>query len=80
MGWGTYGSRTTPVAGSAIAVACDRVLEKAKKIAAHVLEASPADVDFESGSFRVKGVPDKTIRFQDVTLQAYLAWDLPEGV
>ena len=80
MGWGTYGSRTTPVAGSAIAIACDRVLEKAKKIASHALEASEADLEFEGGAFRVKGVPDKKISFQDVTLKAYLAWDLPEGV
>jgi carbon-monoxide dehydrogenase large subunit len=80
MGWGTYGSRTTPVAGSAIAIACDRVLEKAKKIASHALEASEADLEFEGGAFQVKGVPDKKISFQDVTLKAYLAWDLPEGV
>lgn len=80
MGWGTYGSRTTPVAGSAIAIACDRILEKAKKIASHALEASEADLEFEGGAFRVKGVPDKKISFQDITLKAYLAWDLPEGV
>ncbi|PRX40329.1 carbon-monoxide dehydrogenase large subunit [Planifilum fimeticola] len=80
MGWGTYGSRTTPVAGSAIAIACDRVLEKAKKIASHALEASEADLEFEGGAFQVKGVPDRKISFQDVTLKAYLAWDLPEGV
>lgn len=80
MGWGTYGSRTTPVAGSAIAIACDRILEKAKKIASHALEASADDLDFVEGAFTVKGVPDKKISFQDVTLQAYLAWNLPEGV
>lgn len=80
MGWGTYGSRTTPVAGSAIAIACDRILEKAKKIASHALEASEADLEFADGAFRVKGVPDKKISFQDITLKAYLAWDLPEGV
>jgi carbon-monoxide dehydrogenase large subunit len=80
MGWGTYGSRTTPVGGTAIAIACDRVLEKAKKIAAHALEVSEADLDFEDGTFQVKGVPDKKITFQEVTLQAYLAWNLPEGV
>jgi carbon-monoxide dehydrogenase large subunit len=56
------------------------VLEKAKKIAAHALEVSEADLDFEDGTFQVKGVPDKKITFQEVTLQAYLAWNLPEGV
>lgn len=80
MGWGTYGSRTTPVGGTAIAIACDRVLEKAKKIAAHALEVSEEDLDFEDGTFQVKGVPDKKMTFQEVTLQAYLAWNLPEGV
>ncbi|SEN76238.1 xanthine dehydrogenase family protein molybdopterin-binding subunit [Lihuaxuella thermophila] len=80
MGWGTYGSRTTPVGGSAIAIACDRVLEKAKKIAAHALEVSESDLDFEDGAFQVQGVPGKKITFQEVTLQAYLAWNLPEGV
>lgn len=80
MGWGTYGSRTTPVGGSALAVAADRVIEKAKKIAAHMLEAAPEDIEFTEGQFRVKGMPSKTASFQDVTLQAYLAWNLPAGV
>lgn len=80
MGWGTYGSRTTPVGGAAIANAADKVLTKAKKIAAHMLEASEEDIDFAEGSFKVKGVPEKTVSFADVTLQAYVAWDLPEGM
>lgn len=80
MGWGTYGSRTTPVGGNAIAIASDRVIEKAKKIAAHAMEVSEEDLEFQEGSFRVKGAADKTMSFADVTLQAYLAWDLPEGV
>ncbi|HEU5140753.1 MAG TPA: molybdopterin cofactor-binding domain-containing protein [Bacillales bacterium] len=80
MGWGTYGSRTTPVGGTAIGIAADRVIDKAKKIAAHVLEVSGEDLEFEDGAFQVKGVPDKSVSFADVTLQAYLAWDLPEGV
>jgi len=80
MGWGTYGSRTTPVGGAAIANAADRVLKKAKTIAAHMLEASEEDIDFADGSFNVKGVPDHSVSFADVTLQAYLAWDLPEGI
>ncbi|WDL97141.1 xanthine dehydrogenase family protein molybdopterin-binding subunit [Alicyclobacillus sp. ALC3] len=80
MGWGTYGSRTTPVGGSALAVATERVIEKAKKIAAHMLEAAPEDVEFVAGSFQVKGIPTKSMSFHDVTLQAYLAWNLPAGV
>lgn len=80
MGWGTYGSRTTPVGGSALAVATDRVIEKAKKIAAHMLEISEADVVFEDGNFHAKGAPSRQTSFHDVTLQAYLAWNLPAGV
>ncbi|MBE3551944.1 MAG: molybdopterin-dependent oxidoreductase [Kyrpidia tusciae] len=80
MGWGTYGSRTTPVGGSAIAVAADRVLEKARKIAAHMLEVSEEDVEFADGTFQVKGVPSRQAKFQDVVLQAHLAWNLPPGV
>jgi carbon-monoxide dehydrogenase large subunit len=80
MGWGTYGSRTTPVGGSAIAVATDRVIEKAKKVAAHMLEVSEEDIQFQDGRFQVKGVPDRGASFQEVTLQAYLAWNLPPGV
>src|SRR5699024_11336640 len=65
---------------AAIANAADRVLKKAKTIAAHMLEASEEDIDFADGSFNVKGVPDHSVSFADVTLQAYLAWDLPEGI
>ena len=80
MGWGTYGSRTTPVGGSAIAVAADRVIEKAKKIAAYMLEVDEEDVQFSDGLFSPKGVPSRSASFHDVTLQAYLAWNLPKGV
>lgn len=80
MGWGTYGSRSTPVGGSAIALATERVIEKAKKIAAHMLEVGEADVEFEEGQFRVKGAPSRQVSLGDVTLQAYLAWNLPPGV
>ncbi|KPV40763.1 xanthine dehydrogenase family protein molybdopterin-binding subunit [Alicyclobacillus ferrooxydans] len=80
MGWGTYGSRTTPVGGNAIAVAVDKVLEKAKKIAAHMLEVSEEDVRFEDGKYSVEGAPTRSVTIQEVTLQAYLAWNLPQGV
>ncbi|KYP80593.1 xanthine dehydrogenase family protein molybdopterin-binding subunit [Ferroacidibacillus organovorans] len=80
MGWGTYGSRTTPVGGNALAVATDRVIEKASKIAAHMLEASEEDVAFSDGKFSIKGSTARSVTFQEVTLQAYLAWNLPKGV
>ncbi|QQE76861.1 xanthine dehydrogenase family protein molybdopterin-binding subunit [Alicyclobacillus sp. SO9] len=80
MGWGTYGSRTTPVGGNAMALAVDKVIEKAKKIAAHLLEVSQDDVNFSDGIFSVEGAPSRSTTIQDVTLQAYLAWNLPPGV
>ncbi|MCL6636427.1 MAG: molybdopterin-dependent oxidoreductase [Alicyclobacillus sp.] len=80
MGWGTYGSRTTPVGGSALAVAADRVVEKARAIAAHMLEAAAEDIEFAEGQFTVKGAPGRKASFQEVALQAYLAWNLPAGM
>ncbi|HYM70568.1 MAG TPA: xanthine dehydrogenase family protein molybdopterin-binding subunit [bacterium] len=80
MGWGTYGSRTTVVGGAAIVVAARRVKEKAGKIAAHMLEASEADITFDQGRFSVRGSPDRSKTIQEVTLAAYLAWSLPAGV
>ncbi|HKX19258.1 MAG TPA: xanthine dehydrogenase family protein molybdopterin-binding subunit [bacterium] len=80
MGWGTYGSRSTVVGGAAIAVASQRVRDKAAKIAAHMLEAAESDLTFERGRFSVRGTPDRSKTIQEVTLQAYLAWSLPAGV
>lgn len=80
MGWGTYGSRTTAVGGGAIARATDRVIEKARQIAAHMLEVSPEDTVFEDGAFHPEGVADRRVTFGEVTLQAYLAWNLPKDV
>ncbi len=80
MGWGTYGSRTTVVGGAACALAARKVVDKARKIAAHLLEAAEADVLFEGGKFFVKGSPERAKTFQEVTLQAYLAWNLPSGL
>jgi carbon-monoxide dehydrogenase large subunit len=80
MGWGTYGSRTTAVGGSAVALAARKVREKARKIAAHMLEASEEDIVFEQGRFYVRGAPDRAKTIQDVALAAFLAWDLPPGV
>ncbi len=80
MGWGTYGSRTTAVGGAALAVAVRKIRDKAKVLAAHLLEASVDDMDYEDGKFFVKGSPDKAKTIQDIALMANVAWDLPEGM
>ncbi len=80
MGWGTYGSRTTAVGGAALAVAVRKIRDKAKVLAAHLLEASVEDMEYEDGKFFVKGSPDKAKTIQDVALMANVAWDLPEGM
>jgi aerobic carbon-monoxide dehydrogenase large subunit len=79
FGWGTYGSRSTAVGGSAIVYAARNLVEKAKRFAAHMLESSPEDIDFNDGIFSVKGSPERSKSIQDVALAAHLAWDLPEG-
>ncbi len=80
MGWGTYGSRTTAVGGAALALAVRKIRDKAKVLAAHLLEASVEDMDYEDGKFFVKGSPDKAKTIQDVALMANVAWNLPEGM
>ena len=79
QGWGTYGSRTTAVCGSAVKVAAQRVKEKAKKIAAHLLEASEADLEWKDGRFVVRGSPDKGKSFGELALMANVAWNMPAG-
>jgi carbon-monoxide dehydrogenase large subunit len=64
----------------AIALACDKVIAKAREIAAHQLEANPDDLEFEAGSFTVKGSPDKTMPIQAVAFGAFTAHDLPDGM
>jgi carbon-monoxide dehydrogenase large subunit len=80
QGWGTYGSRTTAVCGSAVKVAAERVKEKAKKIAAHLMEANEADIEWRDGKFGVRGSPDQAKSFAEVALMANLAWNMPPGV
>ena len=80
MGWGTYGSRTTPVTGAALAKAARKLKDKAKTLAAHLMEAAVEDIEYADGKFSVKGSPDKFQTIQDVTLMATLAWNLPEGM
>src|SRR6266542_1830993 len=80
QGWGTYGSRTTAVCGSAVKVAAQRVKEKAKKIAAHLMEANEADLEWKDNQFAVKGSPGSGKAFGDVALMANLGWNMPQGV
>ncbi len=80
FGMDTYGSRSLSVGGVAIHLACERLLEKARRIAAHQLEVDEDDLEFEGGSFRVTGAPEKEVSIQDVGTAAWLAHDLPEGV
>ena len=80
MGWGTYGSRTTAVGGAALALTARKIREKAKVIAAHLLEAAVEDMDYEDGRFFVKGAPDQHKTIGDVALMANVAWNLPKGV
>jgi aerobic carbon-monoxide dehydrogenase large subunit len=77
-GLGTYASRSTPVAGAATAVVAREVAEKAKKIAAHLLEAADEDIELEVGKFFVKGSPDRSVTIQEVALAAYT--NHPEGM
>ena len=80
QGMGTYGSRSAAVGGSALATSSQKVVEKAKRIAAHHLEASEEDVEFENGEFSVTGAPERSMHIQDVAAQSYLAHDMPEGL
>jgi carbon-monoxide dehydrogenase large subunit len=70
-GLGTYASRSTPVAGGAIALAARRVREKAKKIAAHLMEAAEDDVEWVDYKFQLKGVPGKVVTMKEIAFAAY---------
>jgi aerobic carbon-monoxide dehydrogenase large subunit len=80
MGWGTYGSRSTPVGSGALMGAITKIKDKSKIITAHLLEASPDDIEYADGKFFVRGSPDKFKTIQDVALMANVAWNMPKGV
>ena len=80
QGWGTYGSRTTAVGGVAVALAARKIRDKGKALAAHLLEAAEADIEYEDGKFFVRGSPDQSKTIQDIALMANLAYDMPEGM
>lgn len=79
-GRGTYGSRTTAVGGSAVFEATQRLKEKMKQIASHMLEASASDVTLEDGKFSVAGSPQKAVSFSDVALAANFSNTLAPGI
>jgi aerobic carbon-monoxide dehydrogenase large subunit len=76
MGMGTYGSRSLAVGGSAMVKALDKIVAKAKKIAAHLMEAAEADIELEGGKFRVRGT-DKEKAWGEITLAAYVPHNYP---
>jgi carbon-monoxide dehydrogenase large subunit len=79
FGMGTYGSRSIAVGGSAIYKAMDKIIAKGKKIAAHLMEASPDDVEFDKGVFTVAGT-DKSKTLGEVALTAYVPHTYPAGL
>ena len=80
FGYGTYGSRSAAVGGMAAHLAAEKIVEKGRKLAAHMLEASPADIEFVDGRYTVKGSPDKARTIQEVALAASVGYDLPAGM
>jgi carbon-monoxide dehydrogenase large subunit len=79
-GWGTYGSRSLAVGGTAVYKSAQKLVEKGKKIAAHLLEANEADIEYQGGKFSVKGSPDRAKAFGEVVLMAHLAHNYPEDL
>src|SRR5712691_1085244 len=77
-GLGTYASRSTPVAGAATAMVSRKLREKARKLAAHLLEAAEEDLEWETGRFFVKGSPEKAKTIQEIAFAAYT--NIPEGM
>jgi carbon-monoxide dehydrogenase large subunit len=77
-GLGTYASRSTPVAGAATAVIARKLRDKARLLAAHLLEVSEEDLEWETDHFSVKGAPDKKVTIQDTAFAAYT--NMPEGM
>ncbi len=76
FGMGTYGSRSLAVGGPAILKACNKIIDKAKKIAAHIMEADVSDIEFKDGKFTVVGT-DKEMAFGEISLAAYVPHNYP---
>ncbi len=79
-GLDTYGSRSLPVGGVAVAIATDRVIDKARQIAAHQLEIAEEDLEYSGGAFSVKGSPDRSMPLGAVAFEAFTAHNLPDGL
>jgi carbon-monoxide dehydrogenase large subunit len=77
QGIGTMGSRAVPVGGEGVKTASTRVVERAKKIAAHLLEADEADIEVADGEFSVRGTPAKTVAWADVAWKSFQPLELP---
>ena len=80
LGLDTYGSRSLTVGGVAISMALDKVLDKARTIAAHQMEAAEEDLEFEQGAFSVRGSPDHSMPLAAVAFEAFTAHNLPDGM
>ena len=80
FGMGTYGSRSASVGGTALLMSINKIKEKGKRIAAHLLEASASDIEYTGGQFQVKGAPGKAVPFGAVALTAYVPHNYPEGL
>jgi carbon-monoxide dehydrogenase large subunit len=79
-GMDTYGSRSLAVGGTAIVMAADKVIEKARTIAAHQLEVAEDDLEFSEGTFRVAGSPEKELSIQALAFEAFTAHNLPDDM
>ena len=80
FGYGTYGSRSAAVGGTALYKSAAKIKEKARKLAAHMLEADVADIEYADGKAFVKGSPDRAKTIAEIALQASVAYSLPEGM
>ncbi|MFD7406145.1 xanthine dehydrogenase family protein molybdopterin-binding subunit [Streptomyces sp. NPDC059866] len=80
QGMDTYGSRSLVVGGTAVQQAARKVVEKARKVAAHLLEASEQDLEFASGVFSVKGSPEARKTIQEIAFETFSSHDLPDGM
>jgi carbon-monoxide dehydrogenase large subunit len=80
FGAGTYGSRSAAVGGTAIHLGVQKIKDKARKLAAHLLEASEADMVYEDGKLFVRGAPGNAKTFQEIALASYMARSLPPGM
>lgn len=80
QGMDTYGSRSLVVGGSAVHRAAEKVVEKARKVAAHLLEADENDLDFTDGAFTVKGSPEARRTIQEIAFETFTSHDVPDGM